>query len=102
MCLLKLVLSSSSACLCLPGPSILSSAVFSEALWQRVWAAENPKSLRRGAVLGFVITTLVIGFFGLVGWLGQWAGLQPLPGDVHNNLVFFVPFSHTRHQGTTW
>ena len=38
-----------------------------------------------------MLTTVVIAFFGTVGWLGLWAGLPPL--DDHNNLAFFVPFA---------
>ncbi len=71
--------------------SLLSSACYQESFWQRVWAAEDKRSLRYGAMLGFVMTTVVIAFFGLVGFLGQWAALPPL--DDHNNLAFFVPFS---------
>jgi hypothetical protein len=62
--------------------------------WQRVWAAKDQRALRLGGLWGFVITTVVIGFFGLVGFLGLWAGLPPL--DDHNNLAFFVPFSERR------
>lgn len=71
--------------------SLLSSACYQESFWQRVWAAEDKRSLRQGALLGFMLTTLVIGFFGTVGWVGLWADLPPL--DDHNNLAFFVPFS---------
>jgi len=71
--------------------SLLSSACYHESFWQRVWSAEDKRSLRYGAALGFVLTTVVIAFFGTVGWLGLWAGLPPL--DDHNNLAFFVPFS---------
>jgi hypothetical protein len=34
----------------------------------------------------------VISFFGLIGFLGQWASLPPL--DENNNLAFFVIFAN--------
>lgn len=71
--------------------SLLSSACYQESFWQRVWSAEDKRSLRYGAALGFALTTVVIAFFGTVGWLGLLAELPPL--DDHNNLAFFVPFS---------
>ncbi len=78
--------------------SLLSSAVFSDVFWARVWSAEDKTSLKRGALCGFGLTTLVIAFFGFVGFLGQWAGLPPL--DDNNNLAFFVPFTpHGRAPG---
>lgn len=56
----------------------------------RVWAAEDPRSLHLGSVIGFALTTVVIAFFGFVGFLGGWANLTPL--DDYGNLAFFVPF----------
>jgi len=70
--------------------SLLSTAIYSETFWQRVWAAEDSQSLRIGGILGFLLTTIVIAFFGFVGFLGQWAGLDAL--DSKQNLAFFVPF----------
>lgn len=120
-----------SSCFALP-ISLLSSAIYSEAFWQRCWvstylptylpmvmqglpaithltilshcihanklqAAEDPYSLRWGAIVGFFLTTVVIAFFGFVGFLGLWAGLPRL--DDNNNLAFFVPFSDYASKG---
>jgi hypothetical protein len=63
-----------------------------------VWSASDKTSLKRGALCGFGLTTLVIAFFGFVGFLGQWSALPPL--DDNNNLAFFVPFTpHGRAPG---
>jgi Na+/proline symporter len=78
--------------------SLLSSACYQESFWQRVWSAEDKRSLRYGAALGFALTTVVIAFFGTVGWLGLLAELPPL--DDHNNLAFFVPFSDAATGGS--
>lgn len=70
---------------------MISAALFTESFWQRVWAAESTESLRKAGWWSCGLTSVVISFFGLIGFLGQWAGLQPL--DDYNNLAFFVPFT---------
>jgi len=71
--------------------SLISASVYAESFWQRVWAAKSPSVLRKAGWWSCILTTIVIAFFALVGFLGQWAGLPPL--DAHNNLAFFVPFT---------
>ena len=73
--------------------SLISSAIYTESFWQRVWAAESPQVLRKAGFWSCILTTIVIAFFGFVGFLGLWAQLPPL--DDFNNLAFFVPFQQS-------
>ncbi len=40
--------------------SLMSATVFSEAVWQRVWAAESLTSLRIGGILGTLSVTICV------------------------------------------
>ena len=53
---------------------LTASTVFSEALWQRVWAAESPAALRRGGAIGAASVAAAVLFFGLCGLLAAWSG----------------------------
>ncbi|KAL7747845.1 hypothetical protein RI367_006780 [Sorochytrium milnesiophthora] len=53
--------------------SLIAATIFSEANWQRVWAAESRTALRKGAVLGTVLVIVVVGLYGLTGLLSAWA-----------------------------
>ena len=57
--------------------SLFSATVFSEAMWQRAWAAESNRSLRLGACMGAAGIIIVVFVFGMMGWLASWAGLIP-------------------------
>jgi Na+/proline symporter len=54
--------------------SLAASTIFSEAMWQRVWASEDKRTLRLGACLGAVVTTLIVFLSGFGGWLAIAAG----------------------------
>ncbi|KAK9712816.1 hypothetical protein K7432_006888 [Basidiobolus ranarum] len=70
--------------------SLFAGTCFSEAMWQRVWASEDPRALRRGAIIAMIITTLVIFFLGFCGFLAAWGGL-----DTSNpNVILFTLLGH--------
>jgi len=50
--------------------AIISAELFNQATWQRVWAAKDTPSLRKGFGLGsFLVFTLMF-FFGIMGMIG--------------------------------
>lgn len=72
--------------------ALVSATLYSEAVWQRVWASEDNATLRRAAWLGGASVTLVVFFFGFVGFLALWSGRADL-NTTHPNLYFFAFFS---------
>lgn len=54
---------------------------------QRVWASENPSTLRWGALIGFALTTALIFVNGFGGWLALAGGL--VTEKTNPNLYFF-------------
>lgn len=73
--------------------SLLVSTVFSEAMWQRVWAAESRRTVRRASLYAAVGVTLVVFFTGFCGLLGAWAGL--ITEDTNTNLYLFTALKGT-------
>lgn len=67
------------------GVSLIAASFFSDALWQRVWASENAKTLRVGACMGAGISIVVAFLFGFGGFLAAWAGYM---GADSNNAFF--------------
>jgi len=63
----------------------------SESIWQRVWAAEDNKVLRRAGFVGGAAIAVVIFIFGFVGWLALWSGRAD--ASTNPNLYFFAFFS---------
>ncbi|KAI9218759.1 hypothetical protein BC828DRAFT_199521 [Blastocladiella britannica] len=59
--------------------SLIASTFFSEANWQRVWAAESPRALHTGAAVGCFMLIVVVGVFGVTGLLATWAYAPYLP-----------------------
>lgn len=66
--------------------SLFTPTVFSEAVWQRVWASENPKALKKGSCIAAALVTIVVFVIGFTGILGGWAGI---PDDINPNLRLF-------------
>lgn len=54
--------------------SLMAATVFSEAMWQKVWASESKSSVVFGGGVGFLLITLAVFLFGFGGWLAGWAG----------------------------
>jgi len=47
--------------------AIISAELFNQATWQRVWAAKDTRSMRRGFGLGSFLVFLLMMFFGVMG-----------------------------------
>ncbi|KAI8919178.1 hypothetical protein DFJ77DRAFT_453269 [Powellomyces hirtus] len=56
------------------GVSLICATFFSDAVWQRVWASQDSKTLFRGAAIGAGFAVLVAFFFGFGGFLAAWSG----------------------------
>jgi hypothetical protein len=52
---------------------LLASTVFSNSVWQRVWAAQSAEALRQGGALGSVAVMIAVLLFGFAGFLAAWA-----------------------------
>mmetsp|Transcript_24016 Transcript_24016/g.60314 ORF Transcript_24016/g.60314 Transcript_24016/m.60314 type:complete len:649 (-) Transcript_24016:463-2409(-) len=76
--------------------SLVCATVFSEAVWQRVWASEDKKALYGGAVIGFTAVTVCVFLCGLFGFIAAWGGLIDLD-TADPNLYMFQVFK--REQG---
>eukprot|EP00924_Labyrinthula_sp_SR-Ha-C_P007726 snap_masked-scaffold_28-processed-gene-1.16-mRNA-1 protein AED:0.06 eAED:1.00 QI:0/0/0/1/1/1/2/0/539 len=72
--------------------SLLTATIFSEALWQRSWAAADEKVLKKAALFGSVLIFFVVGFFGALGVLVVWANLVEDPFVINQNLFAFQVF----------
>ncbi|CAE8683434.1 unnamed protein product, partial [Polarella glacialis] len=72
--------------------SLVSATLFSEAVWQRVWASDSSKSLYQASCIGAAAVSLVTFFFGFTGFLALWAGRASLE-STNPNLFFFAFFS---------
>ncbi|KAI8475914.1 MAG: hypothetical protein J3K34DRAFT_517076 [Monoraphidium minutum] len=72
------------------GASLTASYLFSEAMWQRVWASVDKPTLYGGAAIGVVLTTSLIFLTGFGGWLAIAKGL--VTPDTNPNLYFFQLF----------
>ncbi|CAN5675020.1 hypothetical protein BH24ACT15_BH24ACT15_23510 [soil metagenome] len=63
--------------------AVTAANMFHQGYWQRVWAASDDTSLRRGAGLGVVLTVPVVILVGLFGIVASGAGLgldvSPVP-----------------------
>jgi len=55
--------------------SLVASTVFSEAVWQRVWASSSRRALRAGAGIGAALVTCVVAVSGIGGWLALGSGV---------------------------
>lgn len=66
--------------------SLAMATIFSEAMWQRVWASKSDKALYWGSGLACCMIIIVVFFFGLCGWLAAWAGL--ITENTNPNLYF--------------
>lgn len=75
--------------------SLVTATVFSEAMWQRVWASEDKQALRFGAFTAFLMIFIVVMFFGAIGILGGWAGYVGY--DTDPNLRVFYTITPTEN-----
>ncbi|KAJ3131709.1 hypothetical protein HK100_006077 [Physocladia obscura] len=76
----------------------ICSTFYGEAFWQRVWSAENNNSLRRGAIIGGGMATIVIFILGFGGILAFWSGRANINSENPNNssYAFFYAFADSK------
>jgi len=56
--------------------AVTAANLFHQGYWQRVWAAEDDRALRRGAVLGGLLSTPIVIAAGLMGVLAIGVGVD--------------------------
>ncbi|GIL45946.1 hypothetical protein Vafri_3056 [Volvox africanus] len=78
--------------------SLIGATVFSEAMWQKVWASESKAAVLFGGGLGFVLITVAVFLFGFGGWLAAWGGY--VTEDTDPNLYLFQVFSSERDEAS--
>jgi hypothetical protein len=66
--------------------SLISSTMFSEAVWQRVWASATPRALYGGAFVGFVSITIIVFLSGFGGWLAFIWGYASFEAGTNPNV----------------
>lgn len=69
------------------GSSLISSTMFSEAVWQRVWASRDKKALYGGSVLGCVAIIVVVFLSGFGGWLAFVGGFATFESNPNTYLM---------------
>jgi SSS family solute:Na+ symporter len=70
--------------------SLTMATVFSEAMWQRVWAGESPAAVRFGSMVGALLVFVVVFGIGFTGTLGGWAYGSEMMGVNPNVRLFYV------------
>eukprot|EP00924_Labyrinthula_sp_SR-Ha-C_P013702 augustus_masked-scaffold_5-processed-gene-10.55-mRNA-1 protein AED:1.00 eAED:1.00 QI:0/-1/0/0/-1/1/1/0/547 len=79
--------------------SLVSATVFSEAMWQRGWAAAGTSALRKGSVLGFFLVFILVGTTGTMGFLVRYANIitfDDLDAGFNTNLFLFQIFPNEK------
>lgn len=79
---------------------MLTSCLFSEAVWQRVWAAKEPRALTRGAAAACVFAVVAVLFFGFVGFLSLWA-MRAQPQQTDSSLYLLSIFKTASSSAVT-
>ena len=69
------------------GVALTSSALFSDAVWQRVWAAKDDKALMKGSFVGAFLVILISFTFGLGGFFAAWLGFVTDPNTAFLELL---------------
>lgn len=72
------------------GFSLITSTFFSDAVWQRVWAAKDNATLKKASILGGSLVIFVIFMFGLGAFIATWAGYT-----AGGNIAFFALLKNT-------
>lgn len=79
--------------------SLISATIFSEAMWQRVWASKDKKTLYKAAALGGSGVVVVVFFFSLCGYLAVWGNKVDF-ATVDYNLMMFQVLNDERDSGS--
>jgi hypothetical protein len=78
--------------------SLISSTMFSEAMWQRVWASASKRALYGGATIGCISVILLVFLSGFGGWLSLVGGLAG--PDTNQNLIL-MQILNVNHSGVS-
>jgi SSS family solute:Na+ symporter len=70
--------------------SLIAATVFSEAMWQKVWASKDKKAMIGGGFLASFLVMLIVFLVGFGGWLAAWAGYVNY--NTNGNLFLFQVF----------
>jgi hypothetical protein len=72
--------------------------MFSEAMWQRVWASASKRALYGGATIGCISVILLVFLSGFGGWLSLVGGLAG--PDTNQNLIL-MQILNVNHSGVS-
>ncbi|OZJ03895.1 hypothetical protein BZG36_03953 [Bifiguratus adelaidae] len=61
--------------------SLIASTIFSESYWQRIWASDSDRALKRGAWFGCIAIIIVTFMYGFGGFLSIWANFPQSSPD---------------------
>ncbi|KAJ3059489.1 hypothetical protein HDU98_004510, partial [Podochytrium sp. JEL0797] len=82
------------------GIPFMCLTLFNEGSWQRVWAAENPRTGKTGAWIACAIMILISFVLGFGGTLAYWSGRADETSNP--NLSFFLAFSDDSGTGSVF
>ncbi|KAI8904125.1 hypothetical protein EDD86DRAFT_92271 [Gorgonomyces haynaldii] len=71
------------------GLALVAATMFSDAVWQRVWAAQDNRALQKGVYFAAGLATVVAFFFGFGGYVAGVYGLIDLTDINQVNASFF-------------
>lgn len=80
--------------------AIMCAELFNQATWQRVWAAEDEKALRRGFAIGSVMVFLLMFFFGIMGMIAY--AKDPTSYDSFEKYAFLAFFDLLEPLANGW
>jgi len=80
--------------------AIISAELFNQATWQRVWAAKDTPSLRKGFGLGSFLVFLLMMFFGIMGMIGY--AKEPSAYDNFEKYAYLAFFNILEPMGQGW
>lgn len=80
--------------------AVISAELFNQATWQRVWAAKDTPSLRKGFGLGSALVFLLMMFFGIMGMIGY--AKEPSAYDNLEKYAYLAFFNILEPMGQGW
>ena len=80
--------------------AVISAELFNQATWQRVWAAKDTTSLRKGFGLGSFLVFLLMMFFGIMGMIGY--AKEPSAYDNLEKYAYLAFFNILEPMGQGW
>jgi SSS family solute:Na+ symporter len=80
--------------------AVLSAEMFNLGTWQRVWAAEDDRAMRRGFAAGSAMVFLLMMFFGVMGMLGY--ALDPSSYDNGTKYAYLAFFNLLEPLSNAW